>query len=172
MHTATFAAGCFWCIESAFNRVQGVSAVSGYMAGRAEDANYRAVCTGNTDHAEVVQLKFDPAQISYEVLLQMFWFLHDPTQLNRQGNDIGRQYRSAVFYHSDEQRQQTRQSQIAAQQQYDEPIVTELSPATEFYPAESYHQGYFAQNPTQPYCSYLIAPKLQKFAQQFACYLK
>ncbi|WP_337840967.1 peptide-methionine (S)-S-oxide reductase MsrA [Rheinheimera sp.] len=171
MELATFGAGCFWCIESAFNQVQGVSALSGYMGGHTPSPNYRSVCSGTTGHAEVVQLQFDPALVSYHDLLQIFWFLHDPTTLNRQGNDLGTQYRSVVFYHNDLQLQQAQQSKAAQQLLWQAPIVTELSPASTFYPAEDYHQGYFEQNPQQPYCSILIAPKLAKFRQHFAALL-
>ncbi|WP_337878930.1 peptide-methionine (S)-S-oxide reductase MsrA [Rheinheimera sp.] len=172
MELATFGAGCFWCIESAFNQVRGVSALSGYMGGHTASPNYRSVCSGTTGHAEVVQLQFDPSVISYDLLLQIFWFLHDPTTLNRQGNDVGTQYRSVVFYHDESQLQQAQQSKAAQQLQWSAPIVTELSPASTFYPAEDYHQGYFEQNPQQPYCSILIAPKLAKFRQHFAALLK
>lgn len=170
---ATFGAGCFWCIESAFNQLHGVQkAVSGYMGGQTLNPDYRQVCTGTSGHAEVVQLEFDPAQVSFEQLLQVLWFLHDPTQLNRQGNDIGTQYRSAVFYHSELQRQQALASINAAQPLFDLPIVTEVSPASTFYPAEAYHQGYYWQNTNQPYCQFLITPKLAKFRQTFVTLLK
>lgn len=171
--TATFGAGCFWCIESALNQLQGVQrAVSGYMGGQSLNPTYRQVCSGNSGHAEVVQLEFDPALISFEQLLNVLWFLHDPTQLNRQGNDVGTQYRSVVFYHSEQQREQTLTSIQAAQPSFDLPIVTEVSPASRFYPAEEYHQGYYLQNTEQPYCQYLITPKLAKFRQIFSDLLK
>ncbi|EGM78439.1 methionine-S-sulfoxide reductase [Rheinheimera sp. A13L] len=170
---ATFGAGCFWCIESAFNQLQGVKkALSGYMGGQTLNPDYRQVCTGTSGHAEVVQLEFDPALVSFEQLLQVLWFLHDPTQLNRQGNDIGTQYRSAVFYHSEHQKQLTVASIQTAQALFDSPIVTEVSPASTFYPAEDYHQGYYLQNTSQPYCQYLITPKLAKFRQTFVNLLK
>lgn len=170
---ATFGAGCFWCIESAFNQLIGVQkAVSGYMGGQTLNPDYRQVCTGTSGHAEVVQLEFDPTHVSFEQLLQVLWFLHDPTQLNRQGNDIGTQYRSAVFYHSELQRQQALASISAAQPLFDLPIVTEVSPASTFYPAEAYHQGYYWQNTNQPYCQFLITPKLAKFRQTFVTLLK
>ncbi|MDR7121227.1 peptide-methionine (S)-S-oxide reductase MsrA [Rheinheimera soli] len=170
---ATFGAGCFWCIESAFNQLQGVKkALSGYMGGQTLNPDYRQVCTGSSGHAEVVQLEFDPAQVSFEQLLQVLWFLHDPTQLNRQGNDIGSQYRSAVFYHSEQQKQLTLASIQTAQPFFDSPIVTEVSPASTFYPAEDYHQGYYVQNTSQPYCQYLITPKLAKFRHTFVNLLK
>lgn len=170
---ATFAAGCFWCIESAFNQLKGVEkAVSGYMGGQTLNPDYRQICTGTTGHAEVVQLEFDPRLISFEQLLQVLWFLHDPTQLNRQGNDVGTQYRSAIFYHSDEQRQQALTSIQAAGALFDLPIVTEVRAAVTFYPAEEYHQGYYLQNTNQPYCQFLITPKLAKFRQTFVSLLK
>lgn len=170
---ATFGAGCFWCIESAFNQLRGVhQALSGYMGGQIQDPSYRQICTGTTGHAEVVQLQFDPEQVSFEQLLSIFWFLHDPTQLNRQGNDIGTQYRSAVFYHSERQQLQAQASLKAVQPLFDAPIVTEITAASRFYPAETYHQGYYLQNPGQPYCQYLITPKLAKFRQSFADLLK
>ncbi|WP_348732695.1 peptide-methionine (S)-S-oxide reductase MsrA [Rheinheimera texasensis] len=169
---ATFAGGCFWCIEAALARVQGVSqVVSGYMGGSSATANYRAVCTGSTGHAEVVQLQFDPAQVSFELLLQMFFQLHDPTTLNRQGNDVGTQYRSEIFVHDETQLQVAQRFIADKQPEYSAPIVTAISRASTFYPAEAYHQDYFSQNPDQPYCAYLIAPKLAKFRQTFAAAL-
>ncbi|HEY0906898.1 MAG TPA: peptide-methionine (S)-S-oxide reductase MsrA [Methylophilus sp.] len=169
---ATFAGGCFWCIEAALARVQGVSqVVSGYMGGSSATANYRAVCTGSTGHAEVVQLQFDPAQVSFELLLEMFFQLHDPTTLNRQGNDVGTQYRSEIFVHDESQLQAAQQFIASKQREYSASIVTAVSRASTFYPAEAYHQDYFSQNPDQPYCAYLIAPKLAKFRQTFAAAL-
>jgi peptide-methionine (S)-S-oxide reductase len=170
---ATFGAGCFWCIESAFNQLQGVNqAVSGYMGGHSPQPDYAQVCTGTTGHAEVVQLEFNPELISFEQLLQVLFFLHDPTQLNRQGNDIGTQYRSAVFYHTERQQQQALAFIKTTQPLFDLPIVTEVTPASSFYPAEDYHQGYYRQNPNAAYCQYLIAPKLAKFRQTFVALLK
>lgn len=168
--TATFGAGCFWCLEAAMNQLQGVqSAISGYMGGTAEDANYRRVCDGDTAHAEVVQVNFDDTQISFEQLCLVFFSLHDPTQLNRQGNDVGTQYRSVVFYHTPEQKQQVQQliNQLTQQQVFTSDIVTQICAAQPFYPAEDYHQGYFAQHPEQAYCQYVVAPKLAKFRQHF-----
>lgn len=168
---ATFAGGCFWCIEAAFNRLNGVhNAVSGYMDGHSPNPTYADICTGQTGHAEVVQLQYDPAIISYAQLLEVFFYLHDPTQLNRQGNDIGTQYRSAIFYHQPPQQQQAETfcQQLQQSGAYDEPIVTTISAASQFYPAETYHQGYAAQNPQQPYCRLLIAPKMAAFSRQFA----
>ena len=152
---ATFAGGCFWCIEAAFNMLQGVhKATSGYMGGSAATANYRAVCSGSTDHAEVVQLDFDPAIISYIQLLEIFFWLHDPTSLNKQGNDVGRQYRSAIFAHDEQQFAQADSFLQQAQAHFAQPVVTELNRASSFYPAEDYHQGYALANPQQPYCAF------------------
>ena len=170
---ATFAGGCFWCIEAAFARVRGVTRVtSGYMGGSSATANYRAVCTGTTSHAEVVQLEFDPAELSFALLLEMFFQLHDPTTLNRQGNDVGPQYRSEIFVHDETQLQLAEQFIAGKQSQFSAPIVTAISRASTFYPAEAYHHDYFNQNPQQPYCAYLIAPKLAKFSDIFAGYLQ
>ncbi len=170
---ATFAGGCFWCIEAALAQVRGVSqVVSGYMGGTSANANYRAVCTGTTGHAEVVQLSYDPAQVSFELLLEMFFHLHDPTTLNRQGNDVGTQYRSEIFAHDEAQLETARQFISTAQADFSAPIVTAISRASTFYPAEAYHQDYFNQNPQQSYCAYLIAPKLAKFHQTFAAALR
>lgn len=172
---ATFGAGCFWCLESALNQLKGVEqAVSGYMGGHTTNPDYRSICTGTTGHAEVVQVTFDPQQISFKQLCQIFFALHDPTQLNRQGNDIGTQYRSAIFFHSAEQAETAKDviKELTEQQLFDQPIVTEISPATTFYPAEDYHQGYFLQNPQQGYCQFIIAPKMAKFRQLFNRLLK
>jgi len=172
---ATFAGGCFWCIEAAFNQVQGVlSATSGYMGGHTTNPTYRDICTGETGHAEVVQLQFDASIISYRQLLEILFFLHDPTTLNRQGNDIGTQYRSAVFVHNEQQRAQLQQfiEDLTQQQVYPSAIVTSMEAVATFYPAENYHQGYAAQNPNQPYCQFLVLPKLAKFRQQFAALQK
>lgn len=167
---ATFGAGCFWCLEAALNELKGVNqAISGYMGGHTANPDYRSICTGNTGHAEVVQVTFDPSIISFNDLCQIFFSLHNPTQLNRQGNDIGTQYRSVIFTHSTAQEQQAKaiMAKLEQQQLFDAPIVTELSPASAFYPAESYHQGYVKQNPNQGYCQVIVAPKLAKFRQQF-----
>ena len=170
---ATFAGGCFWCIEAAFNMLQGVhQATSGYMGGSAATANYRAVCSGSTEHAEVVQLDYDPAVISYSQLLEIFFALHDPTSLNKQGNDVGRQYRSAIFAHDEQQFAEASNFLQQAQADYAQPVVTELNRAGSFYPAEDYHQGYALANPQQPYCAFLIAPKLAAFRQHYASLLK
>ncbi len=163
LETATVAAGCFWCIEAAFQKLPGVdSARSGYMGGTTENPSYREVCTGNTGHAEVVQLRFDPDRITFEAILDLFWKLHDPTTLNRQGADVGTQYRSAIFYHDASQKARAEASMRAAQAAFAAPIVTEISPAETFYPAEDDHQNYFRDNPGAPYCQMLIAPKLRE----------
>ncbi|MFC3033570.1 peptide-methionine (S)-S-oxide reductase MsrA [Pseudoalteromonas fenneropenaei] len=170
--TATFGGGCFWCIDAAFRRVKGVSHVSsGYMGGSIANPSYKAVCSGLTGHAEVVQLSFDASVISFTELLKMFFALHDPTQLNRQGNDVGTQYRSVVFYHDETQQQAALDLIGALQSEYAAPIVTEVSPADTYYCAENYHQDYFNLNPNQGYCSVMIAPKLAKFSEYFADYL-
>jgi len=170
---ATFGGGCFWCIDAAFRRVKGVLNVSsGYAGGEIENPSYQQICTGLTGHAEVVQLDFDSSIVSYSTLLEMFFTLHDATQLNRQGNDVGTQYRSVIYYHDEEQKAESQAMIDALQKQIREPIVTELSPLTNFYPAEQYHQDYYNENPNQGYCSILIAPKLAKFEQYYAGKLK
>ena len=172
---ATLGGGCFWCIEAVFQHVQGVASVeSGYMGGKHPNPSYEAVCTGMSGHAEVVQVTFDPAVIAYRDVLEIFFAVHDPTTLNRQGNDVGTQYRSVIFYHSLEQAAMAKAviATLTANNAFDSPIVTEISPAQTFYPAEAYHQEYFIRNPAQPYCAYLIAPKLAKFRRQFASKLK
>ncbi|MCO7189446.1 MULTISPECIES: peptide-methionine (S)-S-oxide reductase MsrA [unclassified Pseudoalteromonas] len=169
---ATFGGGCFWCIDAAFRRVRGVTQVaSGYAGGHTDNPTYEQICTGRSGHAEVVQLTFDPQQVDFSVLLEMFFALHDPTQLNRQGNDIGTQYRSVVFYHSEEQQTLTQRYIDALAPTMGAPIVTEVSGKTHFYPAEQYHQDYYTNNPNQGYCSVMIAPKLAAFAEKFATYL-
>lgn len=170
---ATLGGGCFWCIEAVFQHVRGVTSVeSGYMGGKHPNPSYEAVCAGVTGHAEVVQVTFDPAVVTYRDVLQIFFAVHDPTTLNRQGNDVGTQYRSVIFYHSPEQAAAAQQLIAALDNVFSSPIVTEVSPAQPFYPAEAYHQDYFLRNPNQPYCAYLIAPKLAKFRQQFTAKLK
>jgi peptide-methionine (S)-S-oxide reductase len=168
---ATFGAGCFWCVEACFSQMNGVVEVlSGYMGGTTLNPTYKEVCTGTTGHAEVAQIKYNPSIISYEELLEVFWFVHDPTQLNRQGNDIGTQYRSVVFYHNDEQKQLAEhyKKKLNESGAYSSAVVTEISPAAEFYVAEEYHQGYFFDNPDQPYCSAVVRPKVEKFRKVFA----
>ena len=172
---ATLGGGCFWCIEAVFQHVRGVASVeSGYMGGKHPNPSYEAVCTGVTGHAEVVQVTFGPAVIAYRDVLEIFFAVHDPTTLNRQGNDVGTQYRSVIFYHSPEQAAMAKAviATLTANNVFTSPIVTEISPAQTFYAAETYHQEYFMRNPTQPYCAYLIAPKLAKFRRQFASKLK
>jgi peptide-methionine (S)-S-oxide reductase len=167
---ATLAGGCFWCIETVFKRLRGVeSAVSGYMGGHTPDPTYEDICNGDTGHAEVVQVTFDPDVIAYRELLEVFFTLHDPTQLNRQGNDIGTQYRSAIFWHTPEQKAEAGAviAEFAAARQFDAPIVTAVVEAVTFYPAEAYHQGYFEQNPAQPYCQFVVAPKVAKAEAKF-----
>ena len=174
--TVTLAGGCFWCIETVFNRLRGVeSAVSGYMGGHTFNPTYEAVCNGDTGHAEVVQVSFDPDVISYRDLLDVFFTIHDPTQLNRQGNDVGTQYRSAIFWHTPGQKAEAEAviAELNASRQFGgAPIVTEVTEATTFYPAEDYHQRYFEQNPYQPYCQFVVAPKVTKAQVKFADRLK
>ena len=173
--TATFGSGCFWCTEAVFLDVNGVKEVaSGYMGGKTKNPTYQEVCTGLTGHAEVLQLKYDPGQVSYETLLEIFWNTHDPTTLNKQGADEGTQYRSAVFYHNEEQKKIAEQykKQLTQSDVFKKPIVTEIIGATEFYKAENYHQNYFALNPNAGYCQYVIRPKVEKFRKQFAAKLK
>jgi peptide-methionine (S)-S-oxide reductase len=160
----TLGAGCFWCIDAAYGQIDGVySAVSGYMGGTTKNPTYEDICTGTTGHAEVVQVTFDPKKISCEKVLAWFWDLHDPTQLNRQGNDVGTQYRSAIFYEGDEQKKIAEASKKAAQANFDKPIVTEITKAVTFYPAEKYHQEFYFQNKSKNgYCKYIIEPKLKK----------
>jgi peptide-methionine (S)-S-oxide reductase len=166
---ATLAAGCFWCVEAVFEQLRGVSRVqSGYSGGTVANPTYEQVCTGTTGHAEVLQVHFDPESISFQDLLEVFFTIHDPTTLNRQGGDVGTQYRSAIFYHSEEQEAVARSviERFERDRVWDDPIVTEVTPFEVFYPAEDYHQEYFRQNPAQPYCSAVIAPKVAKFRKQ------
>lgn len=172
---ATLAGGCFWCIESAFNSVDGVeSAISGYAGGQTDSPSYEAVCRGDTGHAEVVQVTFDADSISYREVLEIFFALHDPTQLNRQGNDVGTQYRSAIFYHDDEQRHQAEAiiQEMTNEEIWPDPIVTEVEPIDNYHPAEDYHQNYFKNNPQNQYCAMVVAPKLSKFKKTFASRLR
>jgi peptide-methionine (S)-S-oxide reductase len=172
---ATLAGGCFWCLEAVFLDMEGVTKVeSGYMGGEVDNPTYEQVCSGRTGHAEVVQITFDAAITSYRDLLEVFFAIHDPTTLNRQGNDVGTQYRSAIFYHSEEQRA-TAQAMIAekdAAKNWDDPIVTQLEPASEFYVAENYHQDYYKRNSLQPYCLFVVRPKVQKFRSKFGSKMK
>lgn len=173
--TATFAGGCFWCIEAAFNAVRGVhSAISGYTGGDTESPTYQEICTGLSGHAEAVQVEFDDSQISYQNLLTLFFTLHDATQLNRQGNDIGSQYRSAIFYHTPEQKSQAKAfiQSLRDAQVYPDSIKTTVVELTTFYPAEAYHQGYYLKNPNQGYCAMVVTPKFLKFKQKYHALLK
>jgi peptide-methionine (S)-S-oxide reductase len=172
---ATLAGGCFWCLEAVFDEVKGVRSVeSGYAGGHVENPDYKTVCTGATGHAEVVRVTFDPEVVSYKDLLNVFFGIHDPTTLNRQGADVGTQYRSAIFYHDEEQKQIAEDviKDIEAQKIWDDPIVTTLEKMEQFYIAEDYHQEYFANNPYQPYCSAVVRPKVVKFRKQYMDMLK
>lgn len=165
---ATFAGGCFWCLEAVFQQLNGVESVeSGYMGGHIDHPSYRQVCGEDTGHAEVVQIRFDPAIISYDKLLDVFFAIHDPTTLNRQGHDIGSQYRSAIFFHNQEQETAARHKIADIARNWTAPIVTEIVSATTFWPAEDYHSDYFRQNRQQPYCELVIAPKIAKLMQDF-----
>ncbi|GAC16969.1 peptide-methionine (S)-S-oxide reductase MsrA [Aliiglaciecola lipolytica] len=175
LQQATLAGGCFWCIESAFNSIEGVeSAYSGYAAGHIDNPTYEQVCSGSTGHAEVVRVNFDADTISYRDVLEIFFSLHNPTQLNRQGNDVGSQYRSAIFYHNDEQKKLAEEiiSEIEEQQIWPDPVVTEVTEVNNYYQAEDYHQDYFTNNPQNQYCNMVVAPKLAKFKKNFASRLK
>lgn len=175
METATLGAGCFWCVEAVFDDLRGVEdVVSGYSGGHTENPTYQEVCSETTGHAEVVQIKFNPEELSYADLLRVFFAVHDPTTLNRQGNDVGTSYRSAIFYHSPEQKRAAEEviKEVSEAQIYDKPIVTEVTAFDKFYPAEDYHQEYFANNPAQPYCAAVVAPKVAKFRKQFISRLK
>lgn len=160
---ATLGAGCFWCVEAVYDQIDGVySSTSGYMGGTVNNPTYEQICTGTTGHAEVVQVVFDPKKLSYTKLLEWFWALHDPTTLNRQGADVGTQYRSAIFYHSDDQKKAAEASKMAAASDFNNPIVTEITKLETFYPAENYHQDFYFQNKTNGYCRAVISPKLEK----------
>jgi len=172
---ATLAGGCFWCLEAVYNDLKGVESVeSGYMGGKTANPSYEDVCSGETGHAEVVQLSFDPKSVSFKEILEVFFVIHDPTTLNRQGNDAGTQYRSAIFYHSAAQKAAAERviADLGAGKVYDDPIVTEVVPASKFYAAENYHQEYFRRNPAQPYCAFVVRPKVAKFRKQFLEKLK
>lgn len=168
---ATFGAGCFWCIEACFKDLEGIESVSpGYAGGKASTADYKTVCTGKTDHAEVARIVFNDDIISFDKLLEMFWFVHDPTQLNRQGNDIGPQYRSVIFYHDNDQleKAESYKARLTEEKVWDNPIVTEISELPEFFPAEDYHKNYFELNPDNQYCQFVVRPKVEKFKKAFA----
>ncbi len=175
MAIATLAGGCFWCLEAVYEQLKGVEkVVSGYMGGHVQNPTYQAVCTGNTGHAEVVQITYDENTVSYGDLLDVFFTIHDPTTLNRQGADVGTQYRSAIYYHDDAQQTAAQQkiADLTAQNLWNDPIVTEVTALEKFYPAEDYHQGYFRNNPTQGYCAVVVAPKVAKFRKQYMERLK
>jgi peptide-methionine (S)-S-oxide reductase len=172
---ATLGGGCFWCLEAVYDQMKGVKSVeSGYMGGPKPNPTYEEVCSGRTGHAEVVQLTFDPKIASFREILEVFFAIHDPTTLNQQGNDVGTQYRSAIFYHSPEQKSVAQEliAELTKEKFFNHPIVTEVVPAEPFYVAEDYHQEYFARNPSQPYCSYVVGPKLAKFRKAFGEKLK
>lgn len=172
---ATLAGGCFWCLEAVYVQMRGVESVeSGYMGGAEPEPTYEEVCRGGTGHAEVVRLTYDPAVVGYRELLEVFFAIHDPTTLNRQGNDVGTQYRSAIFTHSEEQAETARAliGELTAAEVFASPIVTEVRGATEFWPAEEYHRNYFARHPNQPYCSYVVSPKVAKFRQKFGAWMR
>ncbi|MBN8575748.1 MAG: peptide-methionine (S)-S-oxide reductase MsrA [Cytophagales bacterium] len=175
LETATLGSGCFWCTEAFFLRLKGVeSVVSGYSGGKVKNPTYKEVCSGLTGHAEVVQVKFDPTVISFAEILEVFWNTHDPTTLNKQGYDEGTQYRSAVFYHNEDQKRTAEdyKKQLDQSGAFKKPIVTEITPFSVFYPAEDYHQNYYALNPNQGYCQVVIRPKIEKFNKQYAAKLK
>ena len=173
--TITLGGGCFWCLEAVYDELKGVTdVVSGYAGGKIPHPSYELICTGTTGHAEVTQITFDPAQVTLRQILQVFFTIHDPTTLNRQGADVGTQYRSVIFYHTPEQKQVAQQviTELQAEKIWSTPIVTELSPLPEFYPAEDYHQEYYARNPEQAYCQFVIAPKVAKFRKLYLEQLK
>jgi len=175
LQTATLAGGCFWCLEAVYDEIKGVQGVeSGYAGGHVDNPTYRAVCNGDTGHAEVIQVHFDPNIVSYRDLLNVFFAIHDPTTLNRQGADTGTQYRSAIFYHDEEQKKIAEEliKDLNAQKIWDRPIVTEVTKLDKFYMAEDYHQEYFANNPYQPYCMAVVSPKVSKFRKHFIEMLK
>jgi peptide-methionine (S)-S-oxide reductase len=170
LETVTLGAGCFWCVEAVYQELKGVHRVeSGYAGGSVENPTYHEVCNGRTGHAEVVQVTFDPEIIDFATILEVFWRTHDPTTMNRQGADVGTQYRSAIFYHTDEQRQIAEKSkqETNASGLWENPIVTEITPFTRFYPAEDYHQNFYRDNPAQPYCRVMIDPKIRKLRKDF-----
>lgn len=168
MEKALLGGGCFWCIEAVYNRVIGVqSAISGYAGGARKNPSYEQVCSGATGHAEVVEITYDPSIITYEEILEIFWVIHDPTTLNAQGADRGTQYRSVIYYYNEEQKEKAEMSIAEEQKSREDPIVTELSPAPEFFSAEAYHQNYYSEHSTQGYCYAVIAPKIEKFMKTF-----
>ncbi len=175
LDTATFASGCFWCVEAVFQNLKGVKSItSGYSGGKVTNPTYEEVCSGTTGHAEACQIVYDPSQVKFPELLEVFWKTHDPTTLNRQGNDVGTQYRSAIFFHNDEQKSLAEhyKKELDSSGAYDAPIVTEIVPFEKFYPAEGYHQNYFNEHGAQPYCQFVIRPKVDKFKKAFKEKLK
>lgn len=175
LEVATFAAGCFWCVEAQYQQLEGVEKVeSGYLGGHVKNPTYKEVCTGNTGHAEACNIYYDPSKISFDELLAAFWVAHDPTTLNRQGNDVGTQYRSAIFYHNDEQKQKAEdyKKKLNEEKVFANPIVTEISPYSTFYKAENYHQNYYNDNTNEGYCMFVVKPKMDKFKKVFADKLK
>jgi len=175
IQVATFGSGCFWCTEAIFQNIDGVEKVeSGYMGGHVKNPTYKEVCSGLTGHAEVIQLMYDPTEVTYDELLEIFWKTHDPTTLNQQGGDVGTQYRSVIFYHNKEQKQlaETYKRELTEAEAFDQPIVTEITPASVFYKAENYHQNYYNLNGNAPYCALVIQPKLEKFKKVFKEKLK
>lgn len=175
LQVATFAAGCFWCVEAQYQQLDGVEkVVSGYLGGHVQNPTYKQVCTGNTGHAEACNIYYNPSKITYDELLAAFWVAHDPTTLNRQGNDVGTQYRSAIFYHNEEQKQKAEQykQKLNEEKAFNGPVVTEISPYSTFYKAEDYHQDYYNQNSNQGYCQFVVKPKMDKFKKVFADKLK
>jgi peptide-methionine (S)-S-oxide reductase len=167
---ATLAGGCFWCLEAVYDQIKGVESVeSGYIGGQVPDPTYEQVCGGRTGHAEAIRVTFDPQVVSYRELVEIFFAIHDPTTLNRQGNDVGTQYRSVIFYHSPDQKATAEQviADLTEQKLFNDPIVTQITPAGDFYEAEDYHQEYFARNPAQPYCTYVVGPKVAKFRKHY-----
>lgn len=175
MEQATFGAGCFWCVEAIFESLKGVSEVeAGYSGGEIKNPTYKEVCSGTTGHAEVARIIFDPEVICFETLVEIFFYTHDPTTLNRQGHDVGTQYRSAIFYHNEQQKKEAEEvkKKVESEGYYSNPIVTEISPLKNYYPAENYHQNYFANNPNQGYCAAVIRPKLQKFMSKYSDLVK
>lgn len=175
LDTATFGAGCFWCVEAVFQRLEGVQSIkSGYSGGSVKNPSYKEVCQGTTGHAEVCQIVYDKTKITFDELLEVFWKTHDPTTLNQQGNDFGTQYRSAIFYHNDEQKQIAEKYKIEINKSgaYPSPIITEITALTNYYPAEEYHQNYFNQNGSQSYCQFVIQPKVEKFEKIFKSKMK
>lgn len=170
---ATLGGGCFWCVEAVYQELNGVLRVeSGYTGGHVANPSYREICTGTTGHAEVIQITYDPAVVSFADILEVFFTVHDPTTLNRQGNDVGTQYRSAIFYHSPEQKTIADAAKSAASELWPDPIVTQIAPLDKFYKAEEYHQNYYRDNPAQPYCIYVVGPKVKKFREKFKEKLK